>query len=200
MAPELTAVEAPVIWLRDVEKAAIATHAEMPQFGQAGDFSLSQLRVRVHVHIDIGKRQIVTLENKSCRVTLIVDGAPMTTRPVALHIERSSISALADHIQRVNELAHLLIAKKYLGPFRGPGPSDAKHLRNALIAHDGEIAGASRREIASALYGSDVVNSDWSEPSGRLKAIVKRDVLRGRRLVSSGWRNLITAGTFRSDD
>lgn len=68
------------------------------------------------------------------------------------------------------------------------------HYRNAIIAIDGERAGATRREIASVIYGHDDVDSEWGQ-SDRLKAMVKRDVQRGRRLLAGGWRDLVAGRT-----
>lgn len=163
------------------------------------DFSIAALHIRIHVHFDGLDRQIVTLENENCRVTLIIDGALTTGGPVHLRIGGVGVSNLADYVYRINGLAHLLIGQKYFGPQRRPGPVDARHIRNAIIAYDGENAGVARRQIASVIYGENAVRDEWTDPSGRLKATVKRDVLRGRRLVEGGWRDLIAAGTFRVD-
>lgn len=199
VAPELFALDAPVVWLPDVERAAIPARVQLEQSLDARTFTLPLDPSRVHVHFDGCGKQIVTIERDACRVTLIVAGALVTLGPVHLQIGWLRLSDLAGSVYHLNALAHLLMAQKYFGPLRRPGPVDARHLRNALLAYDGEHAGATRRKIASVIYGEDAVVEDWSEPSGRLKAMVKRDVLRGRRLVSSGWRDLITAGTYRPE-
>ena len=195
--PELSPDDAPVVWLPDVEQAAIPVRVHANEIFGTRDFSLPLAPVRVHVHFDGYGRQIVTMENDVCRIVLIVDGAPVTLGPVRLQIGWVRLSCLAETVYQLNGLAHLLVAQRYFGPLRRPGPTDARHLRNAIIAYDGERAGASRRQIASFIYGEGAIKDEWSDPSGRLKAMVKRDVLRGRRLVSVGWRDLIVAGTLR---
>ena len=163
------------------------------------DFTLTRLPVRAHVHFDGFGRQIVTLENASSRVTIIISGALATLGPVCLQIGWINLSDLSSHVYSLNALAHILMAQRYLGPPRRPATVDNRHLRNAIIAYDGECAGASRRQIAAVIYGENAIGNDWTDPSGRLKAMVKRDVLRGRRLVESGWRDLIAAGTFKKE-
>ncbi|MEQ1648932.1 MAG: DUF2285 domain-containing protein [Hyphomicrobiaceae bacterium] len=199
VAPGLTAPDAPVVWLPDVEHAAIAANAQITTDVLLRDFVVTALRIRTHIHFDGHGRQIVTIENENYRATLIIGGAVLTLGAVHLRIGHISISELAGHVSRINGLAHLLINQRFMGPQRRPSPGDAKHLRNAIIALDGEQVGVSRREIATVIYGHKTVVGEWSEPSGRLKAMVKRDVLRGRRLVEGGWRDLITAGTFKAE-
>lgn len=148
------------------------------------------------MHFDAYGRQIVTLERESCRVTLVVEGALATVGPVSLRIGWLQLSSLPEATSRLNVLAHLLMKQRLWVSPRRPGRVDAEHLRNAMVAFDGEAVGATRRQIASAIYGSTIVKDEWSDPFGRLKAMVKRDVLRGRRLVSVGWRDLLSAGTF----
>ena len=150
------------------------------------------------MHFDGSGRQIVTLDDKICRVTVIVHGALVTFRHVHLQIGCISLSDLPAHVSRLNALAHVLGSQRYYGPIRRPATVDARHLCNAIIALDGEHAGATRRQIASIIYGVSVVSDEWAEPSGRLKAMVKRDVLRGRRLQAGGWRELVTAGSFKA--
>ena len=194
----MPAADAPVVWLPDVEHAAIVARADVRGDASSRNFALATARLRAHLHFDGHGRQIITLDNESCRVTLIVDGALASLGPVRLCVGSVGVSGLADHVYRLNALAHVLIAQRYFGPLRRPGAVDARHLRNSIIALDGERAGASRRQIASVIYGQTAVSQQWNDPSGRLKAMVKRDVLRGRRLVSGGWRDLITAGSFRA--
>lgn len=188
-----------MVWLADVEQAAIPARAQLEVGSGTQKFALPLGPIRVHVHFDAHGRQIVTIERDGCRATLIIVGGLVTLGPVRLQIGWLRFSDLAGSVYQLNALAHLLFAQKYFGALRRPGPIDAQHLRNAIVAYDGERAGATRRQIASVIYGDDTVIQEWSDPSGRIKAMVKRDVLRGRRLVSSGWRDLITAGTYRPE-
>ena len=194
--PGLLAHDAPVVWLLDLERTALPARAQIDTSSTRRDFALPSGPTRVHVHFDGVDRQIVTLDQDTCRVTLIVDGALLTLGPVCLQIGWLNFPGLPEFAFHLNALAHVLMAQRYFGPSRRPGTADARHLRNAIIAYDGECARASRRQIAAVIYGAAMVADQWSDPSGRLKAMVKRDVLRGRRLVSGGWRNLVSVGSF----
>lgn len=194
--PQLSPFEAPVLWLLDVERAALPARVQHTWKPQLNTFRLPREVIRTHVHFDARNRQIIVLENEICRTTLIADGALITLGAVRLQIGWIDLSDLAASAHHLNALAHILLARRYHGPSRRPAAVDARHLSNAIIAHDGERAGAMRRQIASVIYGEAVVDNEWSDPAGRLKAMVKRDVLRGRRLVTSGWRDLLTVGMF----
>lgn len=197
VAPQLSPFDAPVVWSFDIERFAIPARVQCCQDPTLHDFSLPRDPIRVHVHFDEHNRQIVIIENETYRVTLIADGALITLGSTCLKIGLISLSDLSASVQSLNALANILLGRRAHLPSRCPSPVDARHIANAIIANDGERAGAARRQIATVIYGEACVVDEWSHPSGRLKAMIKRDVLRGRRLVSSDWRDLAKAGTFR---
>lgn len=67
----------------------------------------------------------------------------------------------------------------------------AVHLRS-LQALDGAQAGASQREIATALYGVARVQRDWT-PDGDLRARTRYCIRRARALMAGGYRSLLGA-------
>jgi hypothetical protein len=60
-----------------------------------------------------------------------------------------------------------------------------------LIALDGELAGVSRRQIAEAIFGEDMVKADWDGGVHSYKQRVKRLVDKGVALMKTGYRNLV---------
>lgn len=71
--------------------------------------------------------------------------------------------------------------------------------RNALVrmrtftAFDGACAGASHRDIATALFGVEAVRARWSA-DGELRAQIRHLIGRGRKLVAGGYRLLLRPG------
>lgn len=59
-----------------------------------------------------------------------------------------------------------------------------------LQALDGQNAGASQREIASAIFGAKLVAKDWT-PDSELRARIRYFLRRGRSLVNGGYRRLV---------
>jgi hypothetical protein len=76
-------------------------------------------------------------------------------------------------------------------PWRRPTHSQLLHMR-ALQALDGVLAGASQREIAVVLFGSDVVTGKW-HADGELRARVRYLIRRASALMNGGYRRLLFA-------
>lgn len=64
-------------------------------------------------------------------------------------------------------------------------------LRNALIALDGDMAGASHFEIAAAMFGRTNARQAWKSGSRSMKELVRRARAKGRELRDGGYRELI---------
>jgi hypothetical protein len=66
-----------------------------------------------------------------------------------------------------------------------------RRLRLVLQALDGWLAGASYREIATALLGAARIAADWSDPRRHLLDHVRRAVGRGRTLMRGGYQQFL---------
>lgn len=77
-----------------------------------------------------------------------------------------------------------------------PDRTDIFHVR-ALQVLDGLAAGASQRELAVAIFGSDAVARGW-QPDGALRAQVRYLIRRARALMVREYRSLIGAGSSAS--
>ena len=64
-------------------------------------------------------------------------------------------------------------------------------LRNALVALDGDMAGASHFEIAAVMFGTARANQAWKSGSRSMKELVRRARAKGRELRDGGYRELI---------
>jgi hypothetical protein len=60
-----------------------------------------------------------------------------------------------------------------------------------LIALDGDLAGASYREIAVKIYGERIVAQSWSSTSRYLKDRIRRLVINGHKLMNGRYLNLL---------
>ncbi|OJV54004.1 MAG: hypothetical protein BGO36_04650 [Burkholderiales bacterium 68-10] len=75
-------------------------------------------------------------------------------------------------------------------PMARPRPPPAALLElHTLQALDATLAGASLREVAEGLFGTDAVAADW-HADGELRARVRRLVRRGNALMRGGYRRL----------
>ena len=71
-------------------------------------------------------------------------------------------------------------------------------LRNALIALDGDCVGAKWHEIARVIYGAARVDAERGDSESTMRHKIKRDLARGRRLVSGGYRDMLRTAKGRA--
>ena len=69
-----------------------------------------------------------------------------------------------------------------------PAPTALQEL-HTLLALDATLAGASLREVAEGLFGTDAVVKGWYADGG-LRSRVRRLVRRGQGLMRAGYRRL----------
>jgi hypothetical protein len=138
-----------------------------------------------HILVDARGRQHVVLRAHGASLQFVVEGADVTAGPVRFALAMRGLTAIHE------ACANLEALRRMLSPASAPGAADwtaaAMNLRNALIALDGRAAGASYREIALVLYGSEYVASNWLG----LKERVRRHVWRGLTLSRGGYRKFL---------
>jgi hypothetical protein len=168
------APDAPVIWLQDLSRHVIASKADRIGPPDQLDFDIRRIPFNAHVHIDAHGSQHVILKSPE-----LVSGPLITLAPVRLRFASHGVARLGPHIDALGALAHLLLGRRLAIPADRPGEVDRIKLRDAIIALDGERSGATRREIAAVIYGAERVAEEWSHPNGRLKAVLKRQLVAG---------------------
>ncbi|WP_244271614.1 DNA -binding domain-containing protein [Stappia indica] len=72
-----------------------------------------------------------------------------------------------------------------------PPEARGSRLRLVLQALDGSLAGASQREIATALMGRQRVQADWTDPGDHLRDRIRRAIRRGRVLMNCNYRDFL---------
>src|SRR5262249_21203893 len=85
--------------------------------------------------------------------------------------------------QRINALACLnhLHARGPLSSRYFPVEPRHRRLRFALRALDGALAGATHRDIATALFGHARAKADWNDPGDHLRDRIRRAIRRGHQ-------------------
>ena len=67
-----------------------------------------------------------------------------------------------------------------------------QRLRLVLRALDGHLAGLKQRDIAECLFGRSRVQKEWRDPGGYVRDRVRRAIRRGRAVMVSEYRHLLT--------
>jgi hypothetical protein len=109
-------------------------------------------------------------------------------------------AAVACEVEGLDELARGIDGLRTLQQLRNPVPREntapipaaaQERLRQALLALDGSLAGASYRQIANTVFGEKRVREEWSAGSRFLKERVRRLVAKGHALMNGGYRDLL---------
>ncbi len=118
-------------------------------------------------------------------------GSPILLR-YAIHgaVDRDTEARLLP----LRRLAGLFRTGRFL-PALFPVERRIERLIDVLRVADALEAGASQRDVAAALFGSERVSSDWLGVSDSLRSRVRRLVREARRLAAGGYRGLL-----RGDD
>lgn len=122
-------------------------------------------------------------------VQLTSRGTSLMNSPVAACFEIEGLSRLPFVTGALAKLKHM----------NAPAPSADRqtwsntelHLRDYLIALDGDHNGATYRQIAQVIYGRDRVRSTWNAENRSLKDRVRRAVERGHDFMRGGYRDLL---------
>jgi hypothetical protein len=118
---------------------------------------------------------------------LAVIGADLLAAPRLLRYEvvgRRRLGPRALALAQLDGLLRLRRMPKTLFPREPRG----RRLRDILRALDGDLAGAPRQEIATALFGTAIVDVRWRDPRQHLQDQVRRAVHRGRNLMAGNYR------------
>lgn len=194
-APDQKAPYAPVVWAEHAVRHKLTAKVHRTAALPDREFDVRHLSLTAHLHLDALGRQHLILKGENSQVVLHISGPLVSVGSVHIRLLVDGLRHLDHDINSLSAFSQLLHGIGRSAILDRPGPVESIKLRDALIALDGERAGATRREIAAVIYGADRVSDEWNEPTGRLKAVIKRDVLRGRRLVAGGYRQLVARGT-----
>jgi hypothetical protein len=135
---------------------------------------------------DAAGRQHVRLRRAGATIQLAVSGASVCDAPYLL-----TELVLPEHLARTRAASiHTLNQMMGCRPTVPSRQSSGSwRLQLVLQALDGDLAGASQRQIATLLFGAQRVARDWRD--GHLRDCVRRAVGRGRRLMTGGYLELL---------
>lgn len=142
---------------------------------------------RVLVTPDGRRHLLVKRQGRSVQICL--SGAALTKSVHLLADALIGPDRLAAGLRAIADFNHLIQGRiEHSRPSAGP---QGRRLRQILRALDGRRAGASYRDIAIILFGTQRVERDWNDDGDHLKNHVRRLVKRGEALVDGGYKRLL---------
>lgn len=152
----------------------------------SADLSLSRLTSIGSLVIEPAGNEIVLLRDSFRAVALRLEGARVSIAPVTVTFLIHGVPD-ARRLAVFEDLADLLNAPQQ----RIVRSRERLFLRDALVALDGRRVGASYRDMAAILYGSERTRIAWSGLSRWMKDRMRRALARGEYLRDGGYRNLL---------
>jgi hypothetical protein len=186
--PSQAAPDAFVAWLPTIARRVLRARCTLAVAANAGNVvSLSAFRAMRSAVIGADGVPVVTMRRHGCCVGLMAHGWHALARPAAVTFEVEGLDELAGGIDCLRTLQRLLNP----AACAGMPATVQERLRQALLALDGSLAGASYRQIATTIFGEDRVSEEWSAASRFLKERVRRLVAKGHALMNGGYRDLL---------
>lgn len=181
--PALDARDAHPCWVDEAADTTYLTGARASPDATA--FGLWRLPGRKSLQHD-GQQLLLTIQIGHRRVCMTLDDRVIEGKPAA-YLVRAGAGSRRDWKTIEAQQRLLKNAPSYTAP--RPDPHTLLHMRD-LQALDGQLAGASHREIAERLFG-ELIAQQWAN-DGDLRARVRRGVNRARRFMQGGYHRLLT--------
>lgn len=192
----LRVLEDPVLDARDAQPAWFPDHGAVVQLYPDADpppdayaFEFWRVPGRKQLIHD-GKRLVLVSRWPGCCMRLALgpgleDGMAYLYAARACAVPCARYRAIAAGL---DALAVATVAEPAASARSRPTPAAVLEL-HTLQALDATLTGASLREVAEGLFGTDAVAADWHKDSA-LRARVRRLVQRGEALMRGGYRTL----------
>lgn len=189
--PVRPACKTAVFWLPHMSRRTIRARCNLNVSSHSADvMRLGSFRTRRAAVAGVDGVSVVTMKSGDARTNLVAHGWPVLTRPARVTFELDGFDELTARIDCLRMLQKLADPASTIPD--PPLPSAvANRLRQALLALDGSLAGASYRQIATTIFGAEHVRRDWDAASRFLKERTRRLVAKGHALMNGGYRDLL---------
>jgi hypothetical protein len=171
---------------------ALAVHADTGERSAAA-FDLAKLASLANVVIGPDGTEYVTLSNGCQWLRIDALSGSLLSGQVGLRFANDRASGLVDLAKALSLLAFLTTYGRFPALPR-QHRAFAKRQIDLLRTYDALVTGASQRDVAVALFGSDRVIADWNGPSDAMRSSVRRLCKSARALAKGGYKELLMGG------
>ena len=190
--PSFSALETTPFWLPDIMSANMDAAAVIAETMRAGDTPLDwhDIPGRKTFLMVPGRRTKLSIASSTYTAQLAIDASD-TPIPLAIYLtlRLGARHLIRENLRLLEEFADHCCGLKFdCRPRRGYAPDK---LKQALIALDGALAGATQREIGAAIFGEHRIKSDWDEGVHSYKSRTRRLIRKGRGLMENDYRDLL---------
>lgn len=182
-----------LVWSATVDPSVIVCTAEPIAIDHPDACHISQLALATTTVVGLSGTEHLAISDGLRRIRLDVVDGTLLSGSVRLHYRLAGFSDAEPQLITLQRL----LAFHRLGRFaRGLHPRESKAERWVMMlrAHDLSVAGASQREIAAELFGSDA-SREWRTRSDYLRLRIQRLLRDADDLIHGGYLDLLRGST-----
>jgi hypothetical protein len=195
--PEVAAPDARIIWHAHRDPGTLSVAADPTAPGDPDGIDPARLDRWLTVVSDAAGAQHVVLSDGLHHIRLDVEaGGFVRGVPVALHYHLSGRATAVPRLLTLRRWLHLCRHRRF-SPSLFPADPVVQRGILQLRVRDALDAGASQREIATALFGETRTVLDWTHRSESLRSRVRRLVAEAKAMTRGRYRLLMTLAKRR---
>lgn len=185
--PAMPAPQAAVCWWSSATSPILEAVSEHTKPGSPADLCIGACYAARHVVIGPTGQQDIILRDAERALTLRLQGSRATLAPINAIFLVRGIPQPQQVAAEFATLAHLLRS-----PRRDVQRSRERlFLRDALVAVDGYDAGATYRDTAAVIYGSERANTAWASASTAMKERMRRALTKGEEYRDGAYKEFL---------
>lgn len=200
--PSLSAPDARLVWDACIEPGVLPVAAHPADSGAADQFDHRRFARWLYIAVDPEGREHAVISDGYHRVRIDVEeGSLAAGHPVLLHyLIAGTVGGDAEaQLLPLRRLAGLYRTGRFL-PALFPREQKVERMIEVLRVADALSTGASQRDIAAGLFGSERISSDWRSVSDSLRSRVRRLVRDARNMAKGGYRRLLKPDKHHDPD
>lgn len=189
--PQRPAPEARIVWDALFDPAILPVRAEPADPDDPDAIRLAALAPWLTVVAGADGREHAVLSDGRHHLRLDVDAGRLSgEEAVMLDYRLCGVRSAEPRLLTLRRLLGLCRQRRFA---RTLFPADPRmpRLVTILRVSDALAAGASQREIATALFGAEAVARDWNNRSDALRSRLRRLVREARAMAAGGYRRLL---------
>jgi hypothetical protein len=178
-----------VFWSPEIASPVLEALIEPADPPAQSNFALRRIAADISILFDASGRQQIVLKSRRQSLILAVTGTANLDAPACITFLTHGCGGAA----RAPRLFAAFNACLSPPPKMASSKCTTTELRrrNALIALDGDAAGASYRETSTVMFGAKETDKSWRSLNNPRKDQVRRALQRGEALIAGGYRKLL---------
>lgn len=192
--PARAAPEARIVWAAVLDPAILPVRAATAEAGDPDAVPVAALAPWLNVVAGAEGREHAVLSDGCHHLRLDVEAGRLSgAEAVVLDYVLRGVRSAEPRLLTLRRLLGLCRHRRFAPTLFPPDPRTPRLIATLRVA-DALAEGASQRDIAMALFGSEAMARDWNGRSDALRSRIRRLVREARAMAAGGHRQLLRRG------